>query len=141
LGYGYAYLNDRPNAVKYLTEYLPWCTNDCAEVRAFGNLAPKPTTLAHEPPADPPEGEDLLLRAKIQSETRVVVAAVLFRRQGETAFKQAPMPNTGEAFDALIPGGEVRGTLEYFVVIKNAADVIERLGAAPGKPFVVHCRK
>jgi len=35
LGYGYAYLNDKPNAVKWLEKYLPFCTNDCDQVHAF----------------------------------------------------------------------------------------------------------
>jgi len=35
LGYGYAYLNDRGNAAKWLEKYLPYCTNDCAQVHAF----------------------------------------------------------------------------------------------------------
>ena len=35
LGYGYAYLNDKANAVKYLEKYLPYCTTDCAQVHAF----------------------------------------------------------------------------------------------------------
>ena len=35
LGYGYAYLNDKPNAVKWLEKYLPFCSNDCDQVHAF----------------------------------------------------------------------------------------------------------
>jgi pSer/pThr/pTyr-binding forkhead associated (FHA) protein len=35
LGYGYAYLNDKANAVKWLEKYLPFCTNDCDQVHAF----------------------------------------------------------------------------------------------------------
>jgi len=35
LGYGYAYLNDKPNAVKWLEKYLPYCSNDCDQVHAF----------------------------------------------------------------------------------------------------------
>ena len=35
LGYGYAYLNDKANAVKWLEKYLPYCSNDCDQVHAF----------------------------------------------------------------------------------------------------------
>jgi hypothetical protein len=35
LGYGYAYLNDKANAVKWLEKYLPYCSNDCDQVNAF----------------------------------------------------------------------------------------------------------
>ncbi len=35
LGYGYAYLNDKANAVKWLERYLPYCSEDCDQVRAF----------------------------------------------------------------------------------------------------------
>jgi hypothetical protein len=35
LGYGYAYLNDRGNAVKWLEKYCPYTTNDRAQVEAF----------------------------------------------------------------------------------------------------------
>ena len=35
LGYGYAYLNDKENAVKWLEKYLPYCSNDCDQVHAF----------------------------------------------------------------------------------------------------------
>ena len=35
LGYGYAYLNDKDNAVKFLEKYLPFCSNDCDQVHAF----------------------------------------------------------------------------------------------------------
>jgi hypothetical protein len=35
LGYGYAYLQDRASAVKWLEKYAPFCTNDCAQVHAF----------------------------------------------------------------------------------------------------------
>ena len=35
LGYGYAYLNDKANAVKWLEKYLPYCTNDCDQVHSF----------------------------------------------------------------------------------------------------------
>jgi len=35
LGYGYAYLNDKPNAVKWLEKYLPYCSDDCDQVHAF----------------------------------------------------------------------------------------------------------
>jgi pSer/pThr/pTyr-binding forkhead associated (FHA) protein/tetratricopeptide (TPR) repeat protein len=37
LGYGYAYLNDKPNAVKWLEKYLPFCSSDCDQVHAFIN--------------------------------------------------------------------------------------------------------
>jgi pSer/pThr/pTyr-binding forkhead associated (FHA) protein len=37
LGYGYAYLNDRASAKKWLKQYRPYCTNDCAQVDAFLN--------------------------------------------------------------------------------------------------------
>jgi pSer/pThr/pTyr-binding forkhead associated (FHA) protein len=35
LGYGYAYLSDKPNAVKWLEKYEPFCSNDCDQVHAF----------------------------------------------------------------------------------------------------------
>ncbi len=35
LGYGYAYLNDKDNAVKWLEKYLPYCSNDCDQVQTF----------------------------------------------------------------------------------------------------------
>jgi hypothetical protein len=38
LGYGYAYLNDKPNAVKWLEKYVPYCSlvgNDCPQVHQF----------------------------------------------------------------------------------------------------------
>ncbi len=35
LGYGYAYLGDNATAKKYLKSYLPYCTNDCDQVKAF----------------------------------------------------------------------------------------------------------
>jgi pSer/pThr/pTyr-binding forkhead associated (FHA) protein len=35
LGYGYAYLNDKATAVKWLEKYLPYCSNDCDQVHAF----------------------------------------------------------------------------------------------------------
>jgi hypothetical protein len=35
LGYGYAYLNDKANAVKWLEKYLPYCSSDCDQVHAF----------------------------------------------------------------------------------------------------------
>ena len=35
LGYGYAYLNDKASAVKYLEKYLPYCSTDCPQVHAF----------------------------------------------------------------------------------------------------------
>ena len=35
LGYGYAYLNDRASAKKWLAKYEPYCTNDCAQVKQF----------------------------------------------------------------------------------------------------------
>jgi pSer/pThr/pTyr-binding forkhead associated (FHA) protein len=35
LGYGYAYLNDKETAVKWLKKYRPLCTSDCEQVDAF----------------------------------------------------------------------------------------------------------
>ena len=37
LGYGNAYLNDKPTAVKWLEKYLPYCSaaNDCPQVHTF----------------------------------------------------------------------------------------------------------
>ncbi|MGZ6142710.1 MAG: hypothetical protein ACXWLM_05195, partial [Myxococcales bacterium] len=35
LGYGYAYLNDRASALKWLEKYVPYCTSDCAQVHQF----------------------------------------------------------------------------------------------------------
>ena len=35
LGYGYAYLNDKANAVKWLEKYLPFCSTDCDQVHTF----------------------------------------------------------------------------------------------------------
>jgi tetratricopeptide (TPR) repeat protein len=35
LGYGYAYLNDKANAVKWLEKYLPFCSSDCDQVHTF----------------------------------------------------------------------------------------------------------
>jgi pSer/pThr/pTyr-binding forkhead associated (FHA) protein len=37
LGYGYAYLSDIDSAKKWLKQYKPCCTNDCAQVDAFIN--------------------------------------------------------------------------------------------------------
>jgi pSer/pThr/pTyr-binding forkhead associated (FHA) protein len=35
LGYSYAYTGDHPSAMKWLEKYLPYCTSDCAQVKAF----------------------------------------------------------------------------------------------------------
>jgi pSer/pThr/pTyr-binding forkhead associated (FHA) protein len=35
LGYGYAYLSDKASAKKWLKQYRPYCSNDCAQVDAF----------------------------------------------------------------------------------------------------------
>ena len=35
LGYGFAYLGDRTSAVKWFEKYAPYCTNDCAQIKAY----------------------------------------------------------------------------------------------------------
>ena len=35
LGYGYAYLNDRANAVKWLEKFVPYCSDDCDKVHTY----------------------------------------------------------------------------------------------------------
>jgi pSer/pThr/pTyr-binding forkhead associated (FHA) protein len=35
LGYGYAYLSQKEQAVQWLEKYLPYCTNDCPQVHQF----------------------------------------------------------------------------------------------------------
>jgi TolB-like protein len=142
LGYGYAYRADKPNAVKYLSEYLPYCTTDCEQIRAFGVDAPRPPIIEHQPPVDPPEGRELVLRAKFRGDSAIAIALVQVRQAGAAQYTNLEMKQAGDAYEAKVPADQVRGTLEYFIAAKNAAGVMQRQGAGgPANPFVLHVKK
>jgi hypothetical protein len=147
LGYGYAYLDDKTQAVRYLSEYLPYCTIDCAQVRQFGSLAQKGPEITFVPIAAAPEGIALTIRAKIRTEAPPIATAKLIaKRVGEPAsaphlelgnhadFKGAlsswPLtPGAGDEYMATIPAAEARGTVEYLIWAKDAAGVTSVQGA------------
>lgn len=92
-----------------------------------------------KPSAQPPQGQDYAVRMKIRSRSPVAVAILQSRQQGGSTFTNTPLRHTaGDEYEAVIPGGQARGTLEYFIAAKNQAGLMTRQGDGDQKtPYLV----
>lgn len=88
----------------------------------------KQAKAAAEPPeiehrkasAQPPEGQDFTVRAKIHSSSSVQVAAIQYRAQGSTTWTNGALSHTdGDSYEGKIPAAAAKGTVEYILAARN----------------------
>lgn len=102
--------------------------------------APEPPVIEHrQPSAQPPEGRDFTVRMKIRSDSPVAVALLQSRQQGMTAFNNLALKHTeGDSYEAVIPGPQATGTIEYLIAAKNEAGLMSRQGNGDSKtPYLL----
>jgi hypothetical protein len=100
-----------------------------------------PPVIEHRKPStQPPEGKDFTLRMKIHSDSPVAVSLLLMRQQGMSGLNNVKLNHgDGDSYDGTIPAAQAKGTVEYFIVAKNEAGQVTRLGDGDAKtPFVVN---
>ncbi len=99
---------------------------------------PQPPAIEHSrPAAQPPEGRDFTLRAKIRSDSPVAVAVLQARPQGSTTFINTPLTRVeGDTWEAQVPGAMAHGNVEYFIAAKNQAGQMTRQGDGKA-PYVI----
>ena len=99
---------------------------------------PQPPAIEHSrPAAQPPEGRDFTLRAKIRSDSPVAVAVLQARPQGSTTFINTPLTRVeGDTWEAHVPGAMAHGNVEYFIAAKNQAGQMTRQGDGKA-PYVI----
>lgn len=88
-------------------------------------------TITHVRVTEAPQGEPLVVRARIDDESDVFAPAVYFRAEGEGEFVSLPMKKVSNGYEAIIPGQQVSGSLEYFI---EAFDVEGNGPAHEGSP-------
>ena len=90
----------------------------------------EPPMIEHrKPSAQPPEGRDFTVRLKIKSESPVAVAILQTRPQGGGTLNNMPLTHTeGDSWEAVIPGAQAKGTIEYWIAAKNQAGLAARQG-------------
>ena len=112
------------------------------EVRAEPHRATTRTARAAEPPviehrqpsAQPPEGRDFTVRMKIRSESPVEVQILQWKAKGAASFTNTPLNHTeGDSYEAVIPGAQARGSIEYFIAAKNHAGLMTKQGNGDAK--------
>ena len=117
LAYGHAYMG-HPDTAKDLTDYLPYCNEDCAQVRDFLSKAVRPP-----PKITSIQVNDAVVRATIRGDAPIAIAVLQYRKPGADRFEVAPMKPVGDGvFEAARPAGD----LEMFVAAKDANDVMTR---------------
>ncbi|HEX4385425.1 MAG TPA: hypothetical protein VH083_20840, partial [Myxococcales bacterium] len=100
-----------------------------------------PPVIEHRKPStQPPENKDFTLRMKIHSESPVAVSLLLMRQQGMSGLNNVKLNHgEGDSYDGTIPAAQAKGTVEYFIVAKNEAGQVTRLGDGDAKtPFTVN---
>ena len=69
-----------------------------------------------------PAVRDFTLRMKIKSESPVAVAILQAKPSGGAGYNNMQLTHTeGDSYEAVIPGPQAKGTVEYFIAAKNAA--------------------
>ncbi|HZX94380.1 MAG TPA: hypothetical protein VFE90_07675 [Myxococcales bacterium] len=111
---------------------------------------PRRTTKSAEPPAieyrkpsaQPPEGRDYTVQLRIKSESPVEVAILRMRPKGSPSFNNTPLTHTsGDNYEARIPAGQARGTVEYLIAAKNQAGQMATQGDGDAKtPYALTFR-
>ena len=102
--------------------------------------APEPPVIEHrQPSAQPPEGRDFTVRMKIKSDSPVAVAILQSRPQGGAGFTNTPLNHTeGDSYEAVVPGAQAKGSIEYFIAAKNQAGQMTRQGNGDAKtPYML----
>ena len=100
-----------------------------------------PPVIEHRKPStQPPEGKEFTLRMKIHSDSPVAVSLLLMRQQGMSGLNNVKLNHgDGDSYDGTIPAAQAKGTVEYFLVAKNEAGQVTRLGDGDAKtPFTVN---
>ena len=99
---------------------------------------PQSPAIEHSrPAAQPPEGRDFTLRAKIRSDSPVAVAVLQARPQGSNTFINTPLTRVeGDTWEAQVPGAMAHGNVEYFIAAKNQAGQMTRQGDGRA-PYVI----
>ena len=91
--------------------------------------AEPPVIEHHKTSAQPPEGRDFTVRMKIKSDSPVAVAILQEKPQGGPSYSNIQLTHTeGDSYEAVIPGPQAKGTIEYFIAAKNQAGQMTRQG-------------
>ncbi|MCA1827224.1 MAG: hypothetical protein LC689_09850, partial [Myxococcales bacterium] len=91
----------------------------------------EPPVIEHRAPsAQPPEGRDFTVRMKIKSDSPIGVAVMQWgQKGGQMSFTQLTHTE-GDSYEAVIPGAQAKGTIEYFIAAKNAAGLLTKQGSS-----------
>ena len=102
--------------------------------------APEPPVIEHrQPSAQPPEGRDFTVRAKIKSDSPIGVAVLQWKPQGGTSLNNLQLTHTeGDSYEVVLPAAQAKGTIEYFIAAKNQAGQMAKQGNGDAKtPYVM----
>jgi hypothetical protein len=102
--------------------------------------ATEPPVIEHSSPATLlPEGEDLVLQARIHSGSPVAVAVLQARPLGGDTFTNLPLAPAGvDTWQARMPATMARGAVEYFIAAKDQAGRMTRQGNGDSRtPWLV----
>src|SRR5207245_11408802 len=99
----------------------PWRPGEIAAA-----TPPQPPAIEHSrPAAQPPEGRDFTLRAKIRSDSPVAVAVLQARPQGSTTFINTQLTrDAGDCWAARVHGASAPGNVAYCNTAETSADNI-----------------
>ena len=97
--------------------------------------AAEPPVIEHrQPSAQPPEGRDFTVRMKIKSDSPVAVAILQSKPREATAYASTQLTHTeGDSYEAVIPGAQAKGSIDYFIAAKNQAGQMTRQGNGDAK--------
>jgi hypothetical protein len=91
------------------------------KVAKHAKVAKGPPVIQHQKPAGPlPDGQEVVLRARVKGASPISSTGVFLRKQGQSSYEQLPLKRTdGDNYEARIPADKAHGTLEYLLAAKD----------------------
>ena len=117
LGYAHAYLG-HPDTAKDLTEYLPYCDEDCGDVRQFLVKSLRPP-----PRIESIDVQPSVVRANVRGDSPIAMVRLQSKKRGSDWYDIVTMEPVGnDVYEAPRPKGDV----ELFVIAMDKMGVIAR---------------
>jgi hypothetical protein len=101
---------------------------------------PTPPSIDHRKPGVQPAADQAFtLRMKIRSESALPITLLMYQAHGTAGFTTIKLNHgDGDNYDVAIPASAAHGQVDYFILAKNEAGLINKLGDGdPKTPFSV----
>jgi hypothetical protein len=96
-----------------------------------------PPVITHVRIAEAPQGQAIVVRARIDDASEIFAPAVYVRSQGASEFVTIAMVRVRDGFEAVIPPEQVSGPLEYFIEAFDEEGNGPAREGTPEAPFAI----